>query len=73
MRGDINRRLTVLSEAEKTALYGLPVFDDFQRLEFFAMTDAQRLLALSRKGILRQIYCLLQIGYFKLKFRRSKI
>ena len=67
MRGDINRRLTILSEAEKTALYGLPVFDDFQRVEFFAMTDAERTLALQRRGIVKQVYCLLQIGYFKAK------
>ncbi|MEI8171536.1 MAG: DUF4158 domain-containing protein [Rhodoferax sp.] len=67
MRGDINKRLTILSEAEKTALYGLPVFDDFQRIEFFAMTDAERALALQRRGIVKQIYCLLQIGYFKAK------
>jgi TnpA family transposase len=67
MRGDINRRLTILTEAEKTALYDLPVFDDFQRLEFFAMTDAERSLALQRRGIMKQVYCLLQIGYFKAK------
>ncbi len=35
MRGDRNERLTILSDAEKVALYGLPVFDDFQRIEFF--------------------------------------
>jgi hypothetical protein len=46
MRGDNNERLTVLSEAEKTALYGIPYFDDFQRVEFFAMTDIERSLAL---------------------------
>ena len=67
MRGDTNRRLTVLSETEKTALYGFPVFDDFQRIEFFAMTDAERALALRRKGVVKQVYCLLQIGYFKAK------
>ncbi len=67
MRGDRNERLTILSEAEKVALYGLPVFDDFQRIEFFAMTDAERSLALQRRGILKQVYCLLQIGYFKAK------
>jgi TnpA family transposase len=67
MRGDTNRRLTILSEAEKTALYALPAFDDFQRVEFFAMTDAERTLALQRRGIVKQVYCLLQIGYFKAK------
>ena len=67
MRGDRNERLTILSEAEKNALYGLPVFDDFQRIEFFAMTDAERCLALQRRGLLKQVYCLLQIGYFKAK------
>lgn len=65
MRGDSNERLTILSDAEKTALYGS--FDDFQRIEFFAMTDAERSLALQRRGILKQVYCLLQIGYFKAK------
>jgi TnpA family transposase len=67
MRGDSNERLTILSDAEKTALYGIPSFDDFQRIEFFAMTDAERSLALQRRGILKQVYCLLQIGYFKAK------
>jgi hypothetical protein len=67
MRGDQSKRLTILSEAEKTALYGLPVFDDFQRIEFFAMTDAERALAFVRKGVAAQLYCLLQIGYFKAK------
>lgn len=67
MRGDSNERLTILSEAEKTALYGIPSFDDFQRVEFFAMTEAERSLALQRRGILKQVYCLLQMGYFKAK------
>jgi len=67
MRGDRGERLTILSEAEKTALYGIPHFDDFQRLEFFAMSDAERSFALGRKSFLAQVYCLLQIGYFKAK------
>ena len=46
MRGDSNERLTILSEAEKTALYGIPILDDFQRLEYLAMTDAERSLAM---------------------------
>lgn len=67
MRGDSNERLTILSETEKTALYGIPNFDDFQRVEFFALTDAERALVSQRKGVVKQIYCLLQIGYFKAK------
>ncbi|EGF33715.1 Tn5044 transposase [Oxalobacteraceae bacterium IMCC9480] len=68
MRGNqSSKRLTILSESEKIALYGLPDFDDFQRIEFLAMTDAQRALAFTRKGLAAQLYCLLQIGYFKAK------
>ena len=67
MRGDCNERLTILSEAEKTTLYGIPNFDDLQRITFFAMTDTERALALGRKSVLAQVYCLLQIGYFKAK------
>lgn len=67
MRADRGKRLTILSESEKSALYGLPDFDDFQRAEFFSMTDAERTLALHRKGLEEQVFCLLQIGYFKAK------
>jgi len=67
MRADRSKRLTVLSEAEKLALYGLPDFDDFQRAEFFALTDAERALADRRKGLAERVWCLLQIGYFKAK------
>jgi hypothetical protein len=62
MRADRGKRLTILSESEKCALYGLPDFDDFQRAEFFSMTDAERTLALHRKGLEEQVFCLLQIG-----------
>jgi len=67
MRGDRNKRLTILSETEKLALYGLPDFDDLQRFEFFAMTEAEHALAFQRQGITNQVYCLLQLGYFKAK------
>src|ERR671914_775182 len=67
MRADPSKRLTILSEAEKLALYGLPDFDDFQRAEYFALTDAERALVQQRKGLSEQVYCLLQIGYFKAK------
>ena len=67
MRVDRSGRLTILSETEKQALYGLPDFDDFQRFEFFAMTETERSLAFRRSGFLAQVYCLLQTGYFKAK------
>jgi TnpA family transposase len=67
MRGDRSKRLTILSASEKCALYGLPDFDDFQRADFFAMTHAECALALRRNGLEAQIFCLLQIGYFKAK------
>ena len=44
MRGDNNERLTILSKDEKTALYGIPDFDDFQRVEFFAIVSCRIVL-----------------------------
>ena len=62
-----SERLTVLSDAEQEALYGLPDFDDAQRLEYLALTETELALASSRPGLHAQVYCVLQIGYFKAK------
>ena len=62
-----NKLLTVLSDAEQEALYGQPDLDDAQRLEYLALTETELALASSRPGIPAQIYCILQIGYFKAK------
>ena len=62
-----NKLLTVLSDAEQEALYGLPDFDDAQRLEYLALTETELALASSRSGLHAQVYCVLQIGYFKAK------
>ncbi len=62
-----NKLLTVLSEAEQYALYGLPDFDDAQRLEYLALSENELMLATSRPGLHPQVYCILQIGYFKAK------
>jgi hypothetical protein len=67
MRADSSKRLTVFSEAEKRALYSLPDFDDFQRTEYFAMTETERALVDRRGGVTERLHCLLQIGYFKAK------
>jgi len=60
-----NRQISLLSEAEKSALYYLPDFDKTQRLEYLTMTDQELNIALSRKNVSAKIHCILQIGYFK--------
>lgn len=62
-----NKRLTILSEAERAALYELPDFDDDQRLEYLKLTAEEQILMQSRSGLSAKIYCALQIGYFKAK------
>ena len=62
-----SERLTVLSDAEQFALYGLPDFDDGQRLEYLSLSEAELALACSRPGLHAQAHCVLQIGYFKAK------
>ncbi|CAE6858072.1 Tn3 family transposase ISPsy30 [Paraburkholderia nemoris] len=62
-----NKLLSILSDAEQEALYGLPDFDDGQRLEFLSLSETELTLASSRPSLPAQVYCLLQIGYFKAK------
>lgn len=67
MRANNSKRLTVLSVAEKHALYDLPDFDDFQRAEFLSITEKEHAVVFQRNSLRAQLYCLLQIGYFKAK------
>lgn len=67
MRANNSKRLTVLSEDEKLALYSLPDFDDFQHVEYLALSEDELDLVMRRKDLSEQVYCLLQIGYFKAK------
>lgn len=62
-----NKPLSILSEAEQEALYGIPDFDDMQRLEFLALDESELALANSWKGLHAQLCCILQIAYFKAK------
>ena len=62
-----SERLTILSEAEQFALYGLPDFDDAQRLDYLSLSEAELALASRRPIPTAQAYCVLQIGYFKAK------
>ncbi len=62
-----SKLLAVLSPAEQDALYGLPDFDDGQRLDYLCLSEPQLALACSRPGLQAQAWCALQIGYFKAK------
>ncbi|MDQ1245100.1 MAG: hypothetical protein QG565_1441 [Campylobacterota bacterium] len=57
--------LTILSDAEQSALYDLPEYDDEQRLEYFNLTEAELQIALTRHNLSAQVHWMLQIGYFK--------
>ena len=63
----LDKNLTIVSAAERAALYGLPDFDDFQRAEYFDLTTEEHTLLQSRVGLAEQVLCILQIGYFKAK------
>jgi hypothetical protein len=61
-----SKRLTVLSEAEQEALYGLPDLNDGQ-LDYLSLSEAELAIASSRPSLHAQAYCIRQIGYFKAK------
>ena len=64
----LDNNLTVLSEAEKAALYGLPDFDDdSQRSKYFELEPEQRTVVERRPGVPEQLVCILQIAFFKAK------
>lgn len=62
-----NERLSILSDAEQEAIYGLPDFDSTQQLEYLSLTEAELAIAQNRSSIQAQIHCILQIAYFKAK------
>lgn len=48
-------------------MYGLPDFDDGQQLEYLSLSEVELALASRRPSLHAQVYCALQIGYFKAK------
>jgi len=62
-----SERLSVLTDAEQFALYGLPDFDEAQQLEFLSLSKTELELAMSRPTLHAQVCCILQIGYFRAK------
>lgn len=62
-----NKRLTILPEAAKAALYDIPDFDDEQRLVYLNFSADELALVNNRPGLADKVYCAIQIGYFKAK------
>ena len=60
-----NKRLSLLSEAEQSALYELPDFDDNQCLKYLTLTEQEQALMLNSPQLSAKVYFALQIGYFK--------
>lgn len=62
-----SERLTILSELEEFAFYGLPDFDDEQRTTYFMFNQEEINLICRCREFHAQVYCAIQIGYFKAK------
>jgi hypothetical protein len=61
----LDKNLTIESEAERAAQYGLPDYDDYQRAENFDLTPQERTLMQSRVSLPEKNSSNLKIGYFK--------
>ena len=51
-----NKQLTLLSEAERSALYEPPDFDYEQRLKYLTLTDQELQVALNRQSLSAKIH-----------------
>ena len=65
--GPHNKRLNILSAEEKFALYELPDFNEAQQQQYLIFTNDEQQLIFARSNLSAQLYCALQIGYFKAK------
>jgi len=61
------KRLSILSNLEEFAFYGLPDFDSAQRHQYLAFEPQEWNLIESCSSLHAKVYCALQIGYFKAK------
>jgi TnpA family transposase len=59
------KRLKILEAEEIEAVYGLPVFDDEDRIFYFTLASQEKAALSQLRGIKSAIYYILQLGYFK--------
>jgi TnpA family transposase len=62
-----NKRLFILSDLEEFAFYGFPDFTDEQRATYFTFEEQEWNIIATCPSFHAQVYCALQIGYFKAK------
>lgn len=75
---EFNKRLTIMSEEEKNLLYDLPKLSEHEYLEYFIFNDEEQKVMFSSIDIYAQIYCGLQLAYFKanrlfIRFRWNQV
>lgn len=61
-----SKRINVFSETERKELYEIPNFSDEEREEYFTFTQEELSVIIGNNDINRNIFCALQIGYFKI-------
>lgn len=64
---DKKKRLSILSNLEKYAFYGLPDFDHEQQQQYFIFNLKEESLIEGCPSLHTKVYCALQLGYFKAK------
>lgn len=60
-------RLTILTEKELQAVYGLPQFSDEERSLYFALAPLEKQQLEQVRNLTASVYFILQLGYFKAK------
>jgi len=62
---ETQRRLKILSEDERMALFDLPCFTPEERTEYFALSQPEQELLRKFRSVKSQLSFVLQLGYFK--------
>lgn len=62
-----SKRLSIFSNLEEFAFYGLPDFDDTQRKQYFKFEPQEWNLIENAPSLCAKVYHAIQIGYFKAK------
>ncbi len=61
------KRLRILSNSEINDLYGRPQFSDEDRIEYFSLSTAEKLIIEDLRLLKSKVSFILKLGYFKAK------